>query len=155
MQVVLYAPLFRSGMTLELQKCLTELSAFSGLGRERCDNYERLAAHIDFSTLPEMDSQKKQIPVLSPIVHRRPWHLSSSLGIAAFAPSATHPPGVDKDRFGPTELANAGGDLVELRVGVRARISRERRQRGHIHTLDAVALGDHGNLMGGTLEVET
>jgi hypothetical protein len=57
-QVVLYAPLFRSGMTLEFQKCLTELSAFSGLGLERCDNYERLAGHIDFPTLPEMDSQR-------------------------------------------------------------------------------------------------
>ena len=62
---------------------------------------------------------------------------------------------INEDRIGPAELTDAGGDLIDLRVGVGARVAGERRQRGHIHTLDAVALGDHGNLMGGTLEVET
>jgi hypothetical protein len=38
---------------------------------------------------------------------------------------------------------------------VRARVAEEGRQRGDVHALNAVALGDHGNLMGGTLEVET
>ena len=52
-------------------------------------------------------------------------------------------------------LSGARRDLIDLRVRMRARVSRERRERGHIHALDAVALVDHGNLMGGNLEVET
>ena len=55
---------------------------------------------------------------------------------------------IDEDRIVPTELPDAGCDLIDLRVGVGARVAEEDRQRGDVHALDAVALGDHGNLVG-------
>ena len=64
--------------------------------------------------------------------------------------------GVDQDRVGKAELPNAGGDLIDLCVRMGARVPGERRQRGYVDALDAVALGDHGNLMvesgGGNLD---
>jgi hypothetical protein len=45
---------------------------------------------------------------------------------------------VHQDRCGPAPLADAGGDLRHLRVGVRACVPRVRHQPGHAPSLDPI-----------------
>ena len=44
-------------------------------------------------------------------------------------PAMIVPVRIDQDRIGPAELADAGGDLVDLTIGVRARIAGKCGQR--------------------------